>query len=235
MRQKNGVFVRTFQNQEEKHIKNFLDSHSFCDTVYIGTCETSPVTLAIANQYANVKFREFGEIIALADGTKNAHESLYYCFGNEWLKEEGVDCVLFDDADHVINPSLQRDARRLIESSNKSLFYTLLVYVWGTQFYFPKLNDFVPNERLWGWNMHEWQPQINPNPPNTIEILNQPDPRSENALVFPHPPYSILHYSWLTEEDTRRKMEFNHKRGVPQNYPLESCGVPVMLEDWMIR
>lgn len=228
-----GVFTRTFRDLEEKHIQRFLESHSFADTIYLGTCQTSEQTLAIANQYANVKFREFGETITLADGTINAHESQFYLFLLHWAQEENVDTVLLDDVDHICNSALQRDARRLIEESQKPLFFTLLMYYWGTQLYFPKLNDIVPNERLWGWNMREWTPDINPAPANTIEIRNQPDPRDGNAMVFPHPPYVIKHFSFLTEEDTRRKMEFNIKRGVPQTYPLESCGSPELIPDWV--
>lgn len=147
-----------------------------------------------------------------------------------WSQEENVDIGIWDDADHCPNKALQRDARRLLESNPTPFAFCLLVYLWGTQLYFPKLNDHANPERLWAWNVHEWTPQLNI-VPNTIEIVNQPS--TSEGLVLPHPNYCVKHYSWLDEADARRKMEFNRKRGVPQNYPLESCGVALPLPDWV--
>lgn len=227
-----GTFVRTFRGFEEKTIEQFLDSHSFCDVIYVGLCQTSDKTWDILCRYPNVKTKLFTYVTDIGYNNWTAHEGKYYQFLNQWSQEEDLDFVLFDDADHIVNPALQRDARRLIEKSNAPFAYTLLMYVWGTEYYFPELNPCCPQERLWGWNPHKWQPDINPDHPLTVEIRNQPDRDIENGLVFPHPPYTLLHYSWLTEEDTRRKMAFNHARGVPQQHPLLSCGRLEPIPEW---
>jgi hypothetical protein len=230
------TFARTFRRLELPHIAAFLASHSFCDTIYLGTCLTDPATIEIAKQYSNVKFREFGGLMELADGELVAREGAYYQFLVDWAKEEiekgNIDILLMDDVDHVPCPALQRDARRLIEESNAPFFYSLLMYVWGTEMYFPELNKCCPMERLWGWNVHKWTPDINPDHPNTVEIRNQPDRDIENGLTFSHPPYCILHYSYLNEEIVRAKMAFNARRGVAQAYPLESCGHLEPIPEW---
>lgn len=227
-----ATFTRSFRDFEEQHIERFLDSHAFCDTIYVGLCETSPKTLEILSRYANVKTKEFGHLATAPDGMTFAHEGQYYGFLDEWSRQEDVDFVLFDDADHYVNTALQRDARYLLETSQKPLAFNLLIYAWGAGQYFPKLNECNPPERLWGWNIHEWQPQLNLSPATTVEIVNQPDPRTSPAFVFPHPPYCLLHASWPSEQVVRQKMEFNIKRGVPQTYPLESCGTPELLPAW---
>lgn len=231
-----ATFVRTFMDLEEPHIAAFLTSHSFCDTIYIGLCRTSAKTIEIASRYPNVKFREFDGVFNLADGTPVAHESQYYSFLNSWLQEEAkkgnVDFCLLDDFDHTPSPSLHRDARRIIEEINPPFVYALLMYIWGKNDYFPELNDCVPSERLWGWNVHQWTPDINPDPPFTVEIRNQPDRDIDKGYTFPHPPYCIKHFSYLTEEIVWKKMEFNAKRGVPQAYPLDSCGRLEPVPSW---
>jgi hypothetical protein len=230
------TFARTFRRLELPHIDTFLASHSFCDTIYLGTCETDPETIAIAKTYPNVQFREFDQFYTLPDGERGAHEGKFYQFLSEWAMEEAergnVDVVLMDDVDHVPNRLLQHDVRRIIESTNAPFFYSLLMYIWGTEMYFPELNKCCPMERLWGWNVHQWTPDINPDHPFTVEIRNQPDRDITNGYVFPHPPYAIRHYSYLTEEIVRAKMAFNNKRGIPQLYPLESCGHLEPIPEW---
>ena len=225
------VFVRTFADMEEKTIQRFIETHDFCDTIYIDTCQTSNTTHNILSRYPKVKIKEFGGMVQMGDEWL-ASESQYYTFLHNWSLDENLDFVLFDDADHFCSPALQRDARAMLESTDAPYAYTLLMYVWGTTHYFPELNKCCPQERLWGWNPNKWQPDINPEPPFTIEIRNQPDKDIDKALVFPHPPYALLHFSFLTEADVRRKMEFNHARGVAQSYPLESCGRLEPIPEW---
>ncbi len=236
-----AVFVRTFRDLEEIHIARFIESHSFADTIYIGTCQTSAKTIEIASRYPNVQFKEFDKLYTLSDGEQGAHESLYYFFLLEWAEEEiakgNVDVMVMDDADHFCSPSLQRDARRLIEESNAPFFYCVLLYVWGTEYYFPALNKCCPSERLWGWNVHQWMPDINPVPPFTIEITNQPDRDIANGFTFSHPPYALLHHTWTTEEIVWKKMAFNIKRGVAQRYPLDNpdCGELEPIPQWALE
>jgi hypothetical protein len=153
---------------------------------------------------------------------------------NQWSQEEDVDIVIFDDADHYLNPALQRDARYLFETNDKPFYYSLLLYVYGTDYYFPRLNDCNPSERLWGWNKHLWTPNINPAKPTTVEISNQPDAKlmAGEGYCFSHPPYALLHHSYLTEEIIQRKMAFNAARGVTVTHPLQSCGELELLPDW---
>lgn len=226
-----ATLVRTYKDLEEKHIERFLETHApFSDIILIGTCDTSPKTLEIINRYANVKTREFNEVIELPNGIQVAHESLYYAMLMEFALDEGIDWGIWDDCDHAPNFRLQRDARHILESNKTPFTFNLLLYYWGTQLYFPKLNDHANNERLWAWNVHDWMPQLNI-VPNTIEIVNQPS--QSEGLVLSHPPYCVKHFSYLTEEDTRKKMAFNHARGVPQDYPLESCGIALPIPDWV--
>lgn len=227
-----GTFVRTFRDFEESTIAEFIESHSWCDQIYVGLCGTSLKTVEIASRYPNTKLRVFNGFEMFPDGSLGAHESKYYSFLLDWSQQEDLDFVIFDDADHICNPALQRDARHMLELYSPPYAYTLLMYLWGRDFYFPDLNKCVPSERLWGWNPRLWTPDINPDPPFTIEIRNQPDAAINDGLVFPHPPYTLLHYSWLTEEIARKKMAFNAKRGVPQAYPPDSCGTLELLPDW---
>lgn len=228
--------VRTFRDLEEPHIERFIESHlPFSDTILMGVFETSDKTLEIARRYPQVQFREFNERVTLNDGTWCANEARYYHFMNEWVKETDATIVIFDDADHAPNSALQRDARAIFESHpDTPFFYSLLLYLWGTQLYFPKLNECHPSERLWGWNQTLWQPEMGTGNPTTVEILNQPDARmlAGEGFVFPHPPYCINHFSYLNEESVQRKMAFNRKRGVAQTHPLESCGELFPLPDW---
>lgn len=226
-----GVFVRTFRDLEERHIQRFIETHAFADTIYVGTCMTSNTTHNILSRYPKVKTKEFGGLVQVGDEWL-ANESQYYTFLYNWSIDEDLDWVLFDDADHYCSPALQRDARAMLTMSDAPFAYALLMYVWGTTHYFPELNKCCPKERLWGWNPHKWQPDINPDPPFTIEIRNQPDKDIDKALVFPAPPYAILHHSFLTESDVQRKMDFNHRRGVAQRHPLESCGHLEPIPEW---
>lgn len=227
-----GTFVRTFQDFEEIHIERFMATHAFSDVICVGLCETSLKTIEIASRYPNVKFKVFNGLEMFPDGSLGAHESKYYAFLNDWANEEDVDWIIFDDADHAPNTTLQLDARTLLESTNAPFAYNQLLYVWGTDHYFPELNNCKPSERLWAWNKHKWTPDISREHPYTVEIKNQPDAQIDNALVMPHPPYCVLHYSFLTEEVTRQKMAFNAKRGVAQAYPPDSCGRIERLPEW---
>lgn len=232
-----STFTRTFADFEEPHIAQFIESHlPFSDTIYIGTVHTSPKTIAIGNAYyPRVQFREFNNTIRLDNGLITCHESLYYKFLSDWAIEENVDVAIFDDSDHCPNLALQRDARAIFEAHpDTPFFYSLLMYVYGTDFYFPELNNCNPSERLWAWNTRLWTPDIGTSNPNTVEIKNQPDARflAGEGYKFQHPPYCIRHYSYLTEEIIQKKMAFNHARGVPVRHPLESCGRLDPLPDW---
>lgn len=231
---KTGTFVRTFQDLEEKHIERFIRTHApFSDTIYIGTCQTSEQTIAQAKRWGNrVKFREFDVLIHLADGTPLAHESVYYHALHQWSLEENLDFVFFDDADHAPNRNLRLDTRALIEEHDPIFAYALLMYFWRTDQYFPELNNCNPSERLWGWNPRKWQPDISQDHAFTIEVRNQPDRDITQGYVFPHPPYAIGHFSWITEGDAYRKMAFNKKRGVNQTYPPDSCGRLEPIPHW---
>lgn len=227
-----ATFTRTFQDFEEQTILDFLLSHSFSDKIYVGTCQTSKRTRDILSGFANVETREFDGVITMPDGTVAAHESQYYGFLMDWAKETDATWGVWDDADHICNSALQRHARNLLETNNTPFAYALLIYIWGTDFYFPDLNPCCPQERLWAWNIREWMPDLNLEHPTTLEIRNQPDADSIDKLVLPHPPYVVRHYSWLTEEIAWRKIAFNASRGVTQLYPLDSCGQLLPIPAW---
>lgn len=134
------ALIRTLNEQE--FIGRCCQNHQFCDEILVADGGSSDDTVRIACGFANVKVRRFSKKVNLADGSFMNPEPEHMNFLLDWANETGADWVIMTDCDTWGNRLLQHHARSIFFKANdigKSGILVNQFYLWGTDYYFPKI------------------------------------------------------------------------------------------------
>ena len=216
------VICRTLN--EESLIADFCNNHQFANLILIADGGSTDKTKQVAKTYFNVKVKDFTKQIDIG-GVLTNPESEHINFLINWAIVEQADWILLDDADSWPNLALQKDARKILERTNKSCVLINRFYMWKQDHYFPKINEAGPG--LWGWNPRRIDIHWPEGQPTMFETVG---PMPDNAIILKKP-YAGLHYFCHNrEEKLKRYAAWGH----PQ-LPLEN-GIywpPELLPEWV--
>lgn len=170
-----SVVVVTFN--EEKNIKNCLDSLKFCSEIIVVDSGSTDATLHIANKYsARIFFKKFSDFSSIKNfGIMKAK--------NQW--------ILSVDADEVISNELQYQIKKAIENDYDGYYIKRVNYFLGKQIKYGGWGDdfqlrlFKKDKGLFSGAVHE-SVKIN----GKIGYINEP----------------ILHYSYTDSKSYFEKM-----------------------------
>lgn len=219
------VVCRT--RNEARNIGRFCQAHQWADSILIADGGSTDATLDIARTFPNVQVDYFPHKVFNGDYWRNPHGK-HINFMIDWALSEGADWIIFDDCDCVPALDLQQNIRGLLSDTDKKVVQLYRLYVWGSDEYFPKLNE--TGQSLWGWRADvpvraleddPWSHDIAP-VWNAGDVLN---------LEHPH---TCLHYFCPDEATTIRKLEFYRNSGEQPEalHPLKGCGDLAQLPDW---
>jgi glycosyltransferase involved in cell wall biosynthesis len=221
---KAAVICRT--RNEARNIARFCEAHAWADVILIADGGSTDNTLDIARMYSNIRVRIFREKVYQNGQWRNPHGK-HINFMIDWALEEGVDWIIFDDADCVPTIDLQRDIRGLLEDTQKDVVLLYRLYLWGHNQYFPDLNK--PGQSLWGWHKDIPIRALDNDWSHDIEHCWRP----EQELKLKHP-HSCLHYFCPDEATVEQKLSFYRESGEIKGalHPLRGCGELTQLPDW---
>lgn len=213
---------------EARNIARFCEAYHWADAVLIADGGSTDNTMDIARMYPNVEVSWFPEKVWNKEGTywRNPYgKHLNYTVG--WALAEGADWIISDDCDCVPTTALQRDARAILEDTDKQVVLLYRLYVWGQAEYFPRLND--PGKSLWAW--HKDMPVRALDNDWTHDIPMCWEPEQELKL---EPPHACLHYFCPDEATVERKLTFYRESGEQPGalHPLQGCGEVATLPEW---
>jgi glycosyltransferase involved in cell wall biosynthesis len=238
------VIVRTLN--ERKHIARFCNGYSWADQILIADGGSTDDTLAIAQQYPNVRIKFFNEWVE-KNGVRRNPEGKHINFLIDWAKEEGADWIILDDCDSTPNASLREAAAQLFDDCQMDTMFMLRLYLYGTDKYFPNLTGGTippPTEDEKGWPVDwygfwGWRANLNlrwVEDDGFICSIQEPNPiynktASRQRLTYP---FCLLHYFCVDREETDRKYNFYKQAAdVPtMQHPLEIHGPLAPLPEW---
>ena len=192
------VIVRTLN--EETNIAEFCDGHKWADQILIADGGSTDNTKGIAGLFDNVKVRDFEQRHYLPNGLFMNPEPAHINYLIDWANCEGTDWIVLDDADSWPTPALQRDARKLIESTYTDYVMLTRLYLWGEDQYLPKINE-GGGPCLWAWRAEmgiRWADGL------TMFDTVAPIPNIGRALIL-EPPYADLHHFSRNYETKRAR------------------------------
>lgn len=217
------VAVRCYN--ESRNIERFLRCYDFADQIIVsdGGSEDDSVSKLEANPKVVLFHYENYEIVA---GHRWNPDAMHINFVLNKAKELNPDWIIFDDMDDVPNFHLQKDARILLEQTDKSQVNVFRLYMWGDDKFFPRMNNnFDPNYKsLWAW-----KPDINIYADESIRHGTIVGTSADNLGL--EPPYCLLHYSW-NPDTIQAKVDRYNNLGLPMNHPLTFAGEPIPISEW---
>lgn len=215
---------------EESNIERFCDAYRDFNNIIICDGGSTDNTLELARQFPNTDIHHFPRIQYLPNGMPFNPEGAHTSFAIETAKRYNPDWLFFDDCDSVPNPFLQSNARFLLKEHPYPAIFVQRVYAWHDgQSYFPEMTR---GYALWGWKPKEIEihgdtscvlhPKLDGVPCSKENVWNLP---ISSALI---------HFSWNSEQEVARKMEFYSAQGRPESHPLRRCGRLEQLKNWMV-
>lgn len=244
-----ATIVRT--RNEEYNIETFCRAYidtRLADVVLVADGGSDDDTVAIAESVPGVKVRDFSGQIFNEDEEEDYDRSLWrnphglhINFMIDWAEEVGADWIIFDDCDCLPNLYLKGVGREIIEDTRKDFIYAVRIYHWGMDQWFPKLSiNFKEGPEAWMPSLWAWRAnqgfRASEDDPWRHEFIKRPTAEEKRDLL---PPLALLHYSWLTEEETEAKIDFYKSIGQHPTmlHPTAPAfgGEPEALREWMIE
>lgn len=212
---------------EEYHIREFCERHSFADKIILSDGGSTDNTLAIAAEFPNVQVRHFKTRLKILTNppTFMNPEGVHFNHCIFLAYAENPDWVIFGQADQYPNKELARDIRSILEKTTAAGVSTFRLNLWGRDQYFPKMMK--PDWRvIWAWRGN--QRICFSDDPYHVKMLNIP--RQTRIL---NPPYTLIHNFCATPEIVEKKLARYKSWGVPQVHPLKwTYAPPVPLPSW---
>jgi glycosyltransferase involved in cell wall biosynthesis len=218
------IIVVTKTLNEEKNIAHFCNGFDWADKILIADGGSIDRTTEIASHFPNAYARDFDHRINMPDAPEGFMnpEPEHLNFIIDWAVDEGADWIVLDGADCWPNPALRRDARELLEETDKAAVHLHRLYLWGQGEYFPKYNV---STALWAWRPDLMDIRCEERGRTSFEArMLGIDP--DRALHLEAPPYCALHYFAPDEETIQRKLKRYAAWGFPQKHPLKSMYAP---------
>lgn len=227
------IVVITKSLNEERNIERFCRGYDFADAVLIADGGSTDKTIELAQQFGNVKVRDFPLKIEMPDdpiGFMNPEpQHINFCI--DWAIEEGADWIGLDGCDCWPNPRLNREARNIISHAAEPMIFTVRLYIWGQDEFFTKMSRPVS---LWFWqpakvNIRNEEPEGAFTCFNT-KMLGIEGPRLELA-----PPLVLLHYFCPDEKTVQEKLSRYAAWGFPQVHPRKAFGSRIKLSKELLE
>lgn len=232
--------VRTYN--EEINIERFCKAYHWADKILVADGGSRDKTKELASEFPNVSVRDYDVYIQMDNGiVRNPHGS-HLNFLLDWaFIEEEADWVIQDDCDCFPNYFVKKNARDIMESTDKNYIYVTRLYLWKDQGHFPQLShpnkspDFVPS--IWAWK-------------NGVKLRYRSDKVSkeeshqeltfippEEEILKLMPPYALLHNPWQDEDMVQRKLAFYRLSGqsINMKHPIEFGGPLEALPEWAVE
>lgn len=241
----NVVIARTYN--EAKHIERFCQKYRWADQILIADGGSFDGTSRIARAHNKVQVRYFHPR-EWKNGVSYNPEGKHINFLIDWAIEEGADWIIMDDCDSCPTQALQEDARELLQHTSEDVLGVYRLYVYGVDQWFTRLTggDPLPPvtydkdgkmvrwQGLWAWRAklglrwNEADPFVN----ELVDSERMADGTFTWRLL--HPPYALLHYFCIDEQEVERKLElYRTLRETPQlKHPLKEYGPLAPLPDW---
>lgn len=219
---------------EERNIANFCRGYDWADMVLIADGGSIDGTVEQASRFPNAHIRDFEyrvDMPGTPEGFMNP-EPEHINFLIDWAIEDGADWIVLDGADCWPNPRLKREARRLLEDTDRAAAHLHRLYIWGADEYFPKYNG--GGFALWAWKPGELGIRCEESSQTCFDSQMVGIDVSRAMILFP--PFCCLHYFAPNEETIQRKLKRYEAWGHPQRHPLDSVyAPPEPLPEWALR
>lgn len=223
------VVVRT--RDEALNIGRFCVAYRDCaDLILVADGGSEDHTVAIAKCFKNVKVRHFAERIEGKGGVWRNPHGKHMNFMINWAIEEDADWIILDDCDCFPTVALQNNLRNIMENTVHPSIWLYRIYVWGTDKYFPKMNE--PGKSIYAWKPELGIVACEKNPMDCI-LLNVPKETPTDRVIL-EPPLCVLHWFCPTEEIAQAKLDFYKATGEQSNpeHPLKFGGPLADLPNW---
>ena len=237
------IIVVTRTLNEEERIEKFCQGYPFADIVLVGDGGSTDDTVSIAKAQPRTQVRDFLTKVQCQNGIWRNPDGAHLQFLFDWAVEEGADWIISQDCDQRPNKLLKLDIKDILSKSDKDFILVNQVFRWGESEYFPNMSK--PNTSDWYLGLWAWRASIglkvkdamphyyfNLDGSTTIFLFDQ---ENRNQRLFP--PYCFMHFGWISPEQTQAHVDYYRKSGLISGmlHPLEFCGKPAPLEEWMVE
>jgi hypothetical protein len=244
------ALIRTLN--ESHRIERCCWAYQFCDEILIADGGSTDNTVELALKWPKVKVRPFTIRVECEGGIWRNPDGAHLNFLYDWAHEEHADWIISQDCDQRPNVHLKRDARKLMEETDRDFILATQIFLWKNTMYFPNmsLTSHVYGHRPdlegnWSHGIWAWRASIN------LRAIDKM-PHYEFSIdggktsILPEkwemdrtidPPYCFLHFGWETDEMVEKMVKYyRDSKLIPaQKYPLDFCGHPLPLEPWMVE
>jgi len=211
---------------EAANIDRFCQSYQWADAILIADGGSKDKTIKLARRYPNVTVKVFRERIFQGDAWRNPHGK-HINFMIDWAVQNKADWIIFDDCDCVPTQSLQRQARRILEATDKRVIKLYRLYVYGQTQYFPELNE--PGKSLYAWRASVPVRAVEDEAWGSHCITQS---WGDDDVLELEKPLTCLHYYCPDEATVKRKIDFYSQNGDAVNHPLTYSGRLEILPEW---
>jgi hypothetical protein len=244
------VCVRTLN--EAERIEKFCHSYPFADKILIADGGSEDRTVEIAWKQPRTFVRDYLLKVECKNGIWRNPDGLHLQFLFDWAVDEGADWIISQDCDQRPNKILKNVIRDVLSKTDMDFITATQVFRWGKDQYFPAFstkngNMYLEdaNKEKWYQGMWAWRANIGLKVVDAMPHYFFNFDGSKNMLDIDktgrcfriYPPACFMHYGWITPEMTEAHMEYYRKSGlIPgQLHPLQMCGAPAPLLDWMVE
>ena len=235
------ALIRTLN--EAHRIDACCKSYSeFCDQILIADGGSTDNTIELALKYPKVQVRNFPWKVECGDsGIWRNPDGQHLNFLYDWAHEEKADWIISQDCDQRPNFYLKRDVRDILSKTNADFLMGVQIYLWQKTQYFPAMSQ---ANGEWMHGMWAWRASLNliaidkmPHYEFSLDGKTSLDLDKYDKKEFIDPPYCYMHHGWETDEMVDKMIVYYRKSGLikGQLHPLQFCGTPIPLEEWMIE
>lgn len=207
------VLARTLN--EEQNIARFCRCYAQADKILVADGGSTDRTVELAGQFENVEIRHFRERTQYPGSVIFNPETHHINFLIDWaVREQSPDWLVNDDVDCVPTAALHGDMFSLLAACSVPVVCAYRLYVWGSQFYLPKMSLY--GQSLWAWRPGDQSDIRGDESLPEIEygftgVPSRDSPKRVDLAA----PFCLLHYFAPSEAEYARKARRYAARGTP--------------------
>ena len=245
------ALIRTLN--EAHRIDACCQSYSeFVDDILIADGGSTDDTVGLALNYPKVQVREFSKKVECKNGIWRNPDGEHLNFLYDWAHEIGADWIISQDCDQRPNRYLKQDAKDIMETTDMNFILATQIFLWKKTQFFPDMSRLskVYDHRKdfgegWSHGLWAWRASVNlraidkmPHYEFSVdggETSMLPEDWEVNKSI--DPPYCFMHFGWETDEMVDKMINYYRLSDlIPvQAHPLDFCGKPVPIEEWMVE